>query len=268
MVLPEHEIYAIRYATVERRARENFLAPPLDDRAMPMDYFVWAIRGGGSLVVVDTGFGSMAAEKRRRRLLRSPAAGLASLGIDAARVPDVVLTHLHYDHAGNLDLFPCARFHVQDREVSFATGRAMAHDVLRHPFDASDVALVLRNVFAGRVRFHDGDATLAPGITLHRVGGHTRGMQIVRVHTARGWVVLASDASHYRANFATGNPFPLLCDLEEVLEGYRMLRALATSEEHVVPGHDPDVLSRYRGLQGDPDIACIHEAPRQASGLP
>lgn len=262
MTIPNYEVYAIRYATVDRLASENFLTKDVQDRPMPMDYFVWLIRGGGQVFVVDTGFGEEAARRRRRRLLRSPVEGLAALGVDAAQVQDVVITHLHYDHAGNVGPFANARFHVQDAELAYATGPCMAHGVFRHAFDAGDVAGMVHRLFEGRVRFHSGDATLAPGITLHLVGGHTRGLQVVRVHTERGWVVLASDASHFAANLERRNPFPIFVDLQAMLDGYDRLLSLASSPDHVVPGHDPDVLRRYPVVTGVGDVACLHASPR------
>ncbi len=92
---PTHEILALRYATqAGRPASANLLLP--DDHAspMPIDYFVWAVRGGGRCIAVDTGFGPAAAARRGRTLMRSPADALAAAGIDATAVADVVLTHL------------------------------------------------------------------------------------------------------------------------------------------------------------------------------
>ena len=71
------------------------------------------------------------------------------------------------------------------------------------------------------------------------------GMQIVRVDTRRGTVVLASDASHYYANMERGLPYPIAYNTAEVIDGYRRAYALASSREHVIPGHDPLVLDRY-----------------------
>jgi glyoxylase-like metal-dependent hydrolase (beta-lactamase superfamily II) len=110
-------------------------------------------------------------------------------------------------------------------------------------------------VFADRVVFHDGDTTLAPGLSLHRVGGHTRGLQVVRVHTRRGWVVLASDAAHFYANWRQRRPFPIVENVTAYLEAFRRIESLADSPRHVIPGHDPLVLRRYpRAL---PDVADI-----------
>jgi len=104
---------------------------------------------------------------------------------------------------------------------------------------------MVRRVYAGRVRFHAGDADLAPGISLHLIGGHTLGLQVVRVATRRGWVVLASDASHYYANMGEGRPFPIVHNVGDMMDGWAKLRALAESPEHIIPGHDPEVLARY-----------------------
>jgi glyoxylase-like metal-dependent hydrolase (beta-lactamase superfamily II) len=240
-----YEVYAIRYARHDRRASENFLGGDPHDGPMPIDYFVWAVVGGGKTFVVDTGFGSEQAEKRKRELIRSPADGLRSLGIDPARVEDVIITHMHYDHAGNLDLFPNATFHIQDREMAYCTGRCMCHAELRGAFEPGDVGGMVRRIFAGRVRFHDGAAELAPGLFLHYIGGHTMGLQSLRVMTRRGWVVLASDAAHLYAHLEQGRAFPIVYNVADMLEGHRTLKRLASSPRHIIPGHDPLVMKRY-----------------------
>ena len=129
--------------------------------------------------------------------------------------------------------------------MAYATGRHMAHGALRVAYDVDDVAGMVRQVYAGRVRFHDGDAELKPGISLHRIGGHTMGMQVVRLWTRRGWVVLASDASHFYANMEEARPYPTVFNVGEMIEGYATLRRLADSPQHIVPGHDPLVMARY-----------------------
>jgi glyoxylase-like metal-dependent hydrolase (beta-lactamase superfamily II) len=95
------------------------------------------------------------------------------------------------------------------------------------------------------VRFHDGDAEIAPGISVHLIGGHTMGMQAVRVKTRRGWLVLASDASHFYANMEEVRPFPIVWSVADMVEGYRKLRSLAESAAHIIPGHDPLVMQRH-----------------------
>ncbi len=255
MKTPVYEIYAIKYGHIpERRSAENFIHGDAHDRSMPIDFFVWAIVGAEHTYIVDTGFDPMIAAKRNRQLLRSPAAGLQALGIDAHEVRDVILTHLHYDHSGNHEMFPQARYHVQEKEMIYCTGRCMCHAYLRAAYEASDVAHLVRRVFEGRVVFTAGEEQKTPGLSVHHVGGHTMGLQVVRVNTRRGWVVLASDAAHYYANLESGRPFPIVFNTAEMLEGFEIIKRLASSPGHIIPGHDPLVLARYPaarpGLEG------------------
>jgi glyoxylase-like metal-dependent hydrolase (beta-lactamase superfamily II) len=243
--LDKYELYALKYAYNDRRASENFIGGDSHDRPMPLDYFVWLIRGNGREVVVDTGFSAAMAAKRKRDHLRCPTAALRLLQCEAAGVKDVIVTHLHYDHVGNFELFPGATFHLQEREMGYATGKYMCQECFRGAFEAEDVVGMVRQVYAGRVRFHDGDAELFPGVSLHLIGGHTMGLQVVRVMTRRGAVVLASDASHFYANMEQVRPFPIVWSVADMVDGYAKLRRLADSPAHIVPGHDPLVMQRY-----------------------
>jgi len=250
----EYEVFAIKYAHHARRASENFIGGDPHDGPMPLDYFVWLIRRDGREIVVDTGFSAAMGRKRGREHIRCPTEGLRLLGCDASQVRDVVITHLHYDHVGNFDLFPAATLHLQDVEMHYATGRHMGEARHRYAYEVEEVVGMVRRVYENRVRFHNGDAEIAPGVSLHLIGGHTMGMQAVRVATRRGWVVLASDASHLYANMEQTRPFPIVFSLADMVAGYERLRGLAASPAHIIPGHDPLVLERYpapsRDLQG------------------
>lgn len=240
-----YEAIAIRYATRYATRGENFVRGDRDDAPMAMDYYVWVVRNEERCIVVDTGFNAPAAKRRGREYLRTPAEGLLAVGVRPAEVEDVVISHMHYDHAGGYEAFPKARFHVQSDEMNFATGRYMTQGCFAHGYEVEDVCGLVRLTFAQRVIFHSGDAELAHGVSLHRVGGHTMGMQCVRVRTQRGWVVLASDACHYYEHFEKRRPFPVLFNESDVLAGYDFVAKLADSPDHVVPGHDPLVLVRY-----------------------
>lgn len=260
---PGYEVYAIRYARMPRRRRDNFLGGDPHDGDMPMDFFVWLLRGAEGIVLVDTGFNADMARRRSRELIQCPIEALAPLGVRPEDVQHVVLTHLHYDHAGNLDRLPRARFHVQDAEMEYATGRCMCFEPLRHAYAVEDVVTLVTRVYEDRVVFHDGDSVILPGIELLKIGGHTKGLQAVRVLTARGWVVLASDASHYYENMGAGRPFPIVYNTAEMISGYARLVGAAQSEEHVVPGHDPEVLARYPLWRDSAHVAMLHLPPRE-----
>jgi glyoxylase-like metal-dependent hydrolase (beta-lactamase superfamily II) len=235
---------------------------------MPLDYYVWAIVNGERTVLVDTGFDQDAAARRGRQQLRPVADGRRALGIIPDRIEHIVISHMHYDHAGNQQLFPQACYHVQDAEMAYCTGRCMANPDVGGVFDPDAVIDMIGHVYAGRVQFHDGDAEIAPGISLHKVGGHTRGMQIVRVATARGWVVLGSDTAHFYANLTPGRPFPILDDLETYIEAQRTALGLASSPQHFIPGHDPLVLALYPGAKAGVDGVARVDLPPRAAGKP
>lgn len=258
-----NRIYAIRYGHLDRLSDLNFLGGDDHAQPMPLDYYVWVIRSADHTILVDTGFEAAAAAKRGRKLLRPVAEGLLALGVRPDTVQDVVITHMHYDHAGNLALFPNARFHVQDAEMAYCTGRAMSHAHLSAPFDAENVVDMIRRTFAGRVVFHAGDEELYPGVTLHHLPGHTPGLQAVRVQTARGPVVLAADAIHFWANLRRQTPFPIVADVVAYLEALRRLRGLAPSLDHIIPGHDPGVLMRFPAEPGTHDIVRLDLAPTE-----
>ncbi|MEP9375700.1 N-acyl homoserine lactonase family protein [Aquabacter sp. CN5-332] len=241
-----YEIYAVHYASQDdRRSPENFLGGDLHDRPMPMDFFVWAIVGPQGTIMVDTGFDAQSGRGRGRPLTRPVAEGLKQLGIAPESVKDVIITHLHWDHAGNHDLFPNARYHVQEREMHFCTGRCMCQPTLRKAYNKEDVMHMVQRTFEGRVTFHEPQSQFADGISLHWVGGHSKGLQVVRVRTRRGFVVLASDAAHYYENALQRRAYPLLVDLDDMLKGFEALDRLSDGPSHIIPGHDPQVLALF-----------------------
>lgn len=255
MIVPSYEVYAIKYGERMGTRGGMFVLDEPDDTPLQMDYSIWAVRNAERTMVVDLGCGREEMERRGRTFLRCPTDGLRLIGIDPVRVRDVIITHMHYDHAGNLPLFPNARFHIQQEELAFVTGPAMTHRILRDPFRVDDVIEMVRLVYGDRVVLHAGDDEIAPGITVHHINGHTRGLQSVNVHTKRGWVLIASDTAHYYDSFIEELPFQTHENMSQMLEGFRRIRALAPSHAHIVPGHDPAVFSRYPAPS--PDLSGI-----------
>ena len=259
-----YEIYALRYGFLERNRQSNF-RDPIDNPndSMAMDYYIWVVRNDERCIVVDTGFDHGEAAKRGRTVERLPSVALSTLGINASLVEDVVITHLHCDHAGTLGHFPSARFHIQESEMQFATGKWMLEDRERFAYSVDHVTELVHRLFEKRVVFHDGDGEVAPGITLHCMPGHTMGVQAVRVKTKRGWVLLASDSSHYYEHWVKQIPFSICWHDGDLLASYTRFESLADSENHVIPGHDPLVRSIYPAVStplGD-HIIRLDEVP-------
>jgi glyoxylase-like metal-dependent hydrolase (beta-lactamase superfamily II) len=257
----QFQILAIKYATVDRIRKDNFLKPVEDDPEKPMalDFFVWLVIGHGTALLVDTGFSPASAAARNRQYLITPLEALRGLGFAPEEIKDVMITHLHYDHAGNISEFPKATLWIQEREVRYATGDCMCDPKQNHFFSADDLGSLIKQLYHGNVRFINGSHQFCDGIELHHVGGHTDGLQVLRVRTAKGWVVLASDAAHYYENLAKENPFPAIYSLEDMLKGYSRIRELADGEDNIVPGHDPQVCLRFPAV-GIPGITAYQIA--------
>jgi glyoxylase-like metal-dependent hydrolase (beta-lactamase superfamily II) len=246
--LPEYEIYAIRYAKQDRRPEAHmFLGGDHSKLIQGLDFFTYALRGGGRTWIIDTGMTEIQAKRMGRQydFILRPSDALARIGIDAASEPDVILTHAHFDHVGTVADYAKARFHIQDAEMIHVTGRDMTHAPFRAAYHAEDVKVLIDLVFQDRMVFHDGDATLAPGLEFLLVGGHARGQAIVRVNTARGWVILASDAVHVFEEVERERPFAIFYDLPGMLEGYRRINRLAGARDLIIPGHDHRVTKAY-----------------------
>lgn len=241
-----YEVYAIKYAELkERFRRDNFIMD--DDHAapMPIDFFVWVIRNDNRTIVVDCGFDHKEADNRGRKITALPRDVLKEFGVDVQTVETLIVSHLHFDHAGTLYDFPRARFHLQDADIAYATSRCMCDEALRRPFTVDHVCEMVRNIYSGKVQFHNGDGQVAPGVTVHHTPGHSKGMQSVRVMTESGPLVLAVDASHFYENFEKRKLFPLLHSAEDMLLSFDKVEALAAGKRNVVPGHDPLILERY-----------------------
>lgn len=238
--MSDWEVFAVRYADRGARVRaDSFIFDDNHDAPHAMDYFMWLLRRGSEVILVDTGYDDAEAQARGRPIRLDPVAALAPLGVTPEAVTQVIVTHLHYDHAGGLHLFPNAALHMQSAEMAYATGPCMCHDVLRMPFTADHVCEAVRRLYSGKVIFHDGDAEIAEGVTVHCIGGHSRGLQAVRVRTQAGWMVLASDAAHFYENLWLRKPFPIVVDLQDMLDGFERMEGLASRRDLVVPGHDP-----------------------------
>jgi glyoxylase-like metal-dependent hydrolase (beta-lactamase superfamily II) len=221
------------------------------DAPLRMDFFLWTIGSGDGAIVVDTGFAPDVAERRQRTCLAAPRSLLARAGVEPATVETVVLTHLHYDHTGNVDAFPRASFHVHRRELEFWRSAEARRPEFAAVAEPRELAAIDAAVDAGRVREIENDRLIAPGVLALWTGGHAPGQLIVVVRSGDSIVVLASDALHFYEELDGGASFAIFSDLEEMNEGYELLRELGRRGAVVVPGHDPLVLDRFPRLDGE-----------------
>jgi glyoxylase-like metal-dependent hydrolase (beta-lactamase superfamily II) len=250
-----YQVTIVKYGTRSATRGEVYLNFPLyheSDGALEMDYFFWIVRNRERTVVVDTGFSPEGGRARNRTLLAEVPELFSDFGVDLSRSPTVVLTHAHYDHAGNLGLFPRSEVIMAERELAFWTGRHARRTMFRHSVD-DDIQSVLEKLDSdGRLRLFAGTTEVAPGIDVIEVGGHTPGQCIVKVRTSDGNVLITSDAVHYYEEYERDMLFMSVTSLPEMYEGFDYIRDMITTGEveHLVAGHDPVTLSRFTPAQG------------------
>ncbi|NKX54420.1 N-acyl homoserine lactonase family protein [Arthrobacter mobilis] len=227
------------------------------DDPVDMDYFFWVIRNPERTVVVDTGFSQQGGQVRNRTFLIEPAKAFATLGVRAEDNPDVVVTHAHYDHIGNLDLFPDSNVFISQAEFDFWTSRMAERKQFAHSTEVPEIEYLKEVHGQGHIHTFTGRMSLAPGIELIEVGGHTPGQLIVVVDTDEGKAILASDAVHYYEEYEKDLPFLFVSDLPGMYQGFDLIRRLLSDgASHLVPGHDPDTLNRFK-RQDDGELAGL-----------
>jgi len=170
-------------------------------------------------------------------------AQLRRAGVDPAEVDVVVLSHLHFDHAGGLAAIPDARVVVQRDEWAAGADDELA---ARNSFRADDYRLGHDVVLADGDHDVFGDGL----VTCLATPGHTPGHQSLRVRLADREVVLAADCAYFTATLDGGPLPPIGHDHDQHARSVQRLRDLRASGTTVIPGHDgaalaalPDVLA-------------------------
>jgi len=242
-----YEVYALKYAERDTTACQFFYREA-SHAPITLHYYVWLILGGPHPILVDTGCLDDDAQERGMRNYVTPAAIVERAGVKPRDVPIALISHLHYDHWAGHDLFPNAEYWIQRDEVAFWTGPFGRYQAFRQSANSAALARLVTLTYANRVRMIEGDRQVIPGVSVHRVGGHTAGLQIVTVQTERGTVVLTSDASHFYRNVETRQPVQIISSLPEMLAAFETIHALAGAQRLIVAGHDPEVADRFTSV--------------------
>src|SRR5262249_48321786 len=245
---PTYEVYAIRYAVIPDFPVAALVKGADAARKLDIAMAVWLVKGNGRNVLVDAGF-------YREQFFRQwkikdfvkPSDALAKLGVKPEEITDVIISHMHWDHADGMDLFPKARIWIQKDEYTYYNGEAWQSQKTHGGIDPDDVVALVKLNLAGRTGLISGDSQeILPGITCYTGGKHTYQSQYVGVNTASGTVVLASDNMYLYENLDKHVPIAATLDRESNLRAQDRMRQLAAAPRLIIPGHDPAVMTRFQ----------------------
>jgi len=244
---PKYEVYAVEYAVLPHFPVSALVSGADKERKLDIAMLVWVVRGGGHVVLFDTGFYRQKFLKEwKPRNFTRPSEAVRRLGIKPADVTEVIVSHAHWDHVDGADLFPKATVFIQKDEYQYYTGEAWQKEETHGGIDADDMQALLRANTAGRLRFVDGDdREVLPGLRCYVGARHTWQSQYCAVQTRSGTVVLASDNMYLYENLAKHAAIAQTLDAAANLRAQDRMKELAARPELIVPGHDPLQLRRF-----------------------
>jgi glyoxylase-like metal-dependent hydrolase (beta-lactamase superfamily II) len=242
-----YQIYAIRYATIPDFPVAELVAGADPSRKLDIAMMIWLVRGNGRNILVDSGFYHDRFFKDWNvKDFTKPSDTLSRLGLKPADITDVIVTHMHWDHADGMDLFPDARIWIQKEEFEYYAGEAWQSKNTHGGIDEDDVLTVVKLNLQGRVRLVDGDAQqIIPGVTCYTGGKHTHQSQYVGVQTDAGTVVLASDNLYLYENLERHAPIAATVDAASNLRAQDRMKQIAARPQLIIPGHDPAVFDKF-----------------------
>ena len=244
---PQYEVFAIRYATIPAFQVSGLVAGADRTRKMDIAMMVWLIKGNGHNILFDAGFYRDPLVKQWKPVdFVKPSESVARVGLQPEDITDLVISHLHWDHADGVDLFPKAKTWIQKDELEYYAGTAWQARGTHGGIEPDDVLALVKLNTQGRVGLVNGDAQeIMPGITCYIGGKHTYASQFVTVNTAAGTVVLASDNMYLYENLEKHAPIAQTLDAESNLRAQDRMKQLASDPRLIVPGHDPAVMTRF-----------------------
>jgi len=243
---PTWEAYAIHYATIANFPVRGLVAGADSSRRMALAAMFWLLKGpAGRTVLVDAGFYRDEFLTQWKPVdYRRPSDAVEAFGVPAGSVTDIIVSHIHWDHADGIDLFPNAHIWIQRAEYEYYVGADGA--VLHAGVAKNDAAMFAKLKAAGRVTLIDGDdQEIMPGIRVYTGGRHTYASQYAGVHTRSGTVVIASDNCYLYENLDKHVAIAQTFDAASNLAAQARMMTIASSPRLIVPGHDPLVFERF-----------------------
>ena len=247
-------VFALEYGNSVKFRHSVLIRGASKDERVPLSWWAWLIQpssGDGRRILVDTGFDDekLARQWRFKRHVPVPRL-LRDLHIEPSSITDVVVTHSHWDHMGNVSPYKNARIWIQKEEFDWAVKKVSDEKPVNQGVRLKDVDVLKKARDENRLSLVAGTKEIAPGIIVHPGGKHTPFIQWVEVQSGgrSGTIVLATDIAYLYENIdkvvSSGSTLDPRKDVAEI----KKMINKATRKELVIPGHDPEVARRFKSV--------------------
>ena len=257
-----YEVYALTYLVGAKTKLAAALYRQGWNQDFTLNYYIWAAinKKTGEVTLIDSGCAAEQGEVYRKAnepgaTYTHPKVLVGRLGVKPEQVTRVVLTHMHGDHVnGMLDLptlYPNAQFYVQKRELNFWAFDPMAQKpafkIFLNPPGVNAVAALAKTP---RLSILDGDQFVGPEMEVLLCPGHTPGLQVVVLPTAKGQTIVASDLGHIFRTFKEDLPSHIITDMRAWMDSLDKVRPRAPLE-NIFPGHDALMATNFPKVAED-----------------
>lgn len=258
----DYSIKLLEYGGIEDYPKSGLVYGAHNQGTTYLPFFYVLIQNKDHNILLDIGYRNDAKDGQKdwSKLfggtnIEAPAEVLNKVNLTPYDIDIVILSHLHFDHAGNIDRFPNAQFYVQKEELDGWVSSLLLPDKVRewvwlatdidHINDLMEVAAENRLTLIEEDNFE-----VVEGIKLHQAKGHTFGTQAITVETKKGKYVLAQDVVYTYENAADYKPLGLgLDNVEQLMSIHKVNQLVGGNVDFIIPGHDMAVFDKYQTEQ-------------------
>ncbi len=216
--VPRMSIHAVNYGSSQFPAKQIFLDTKSSE-SRPFAWLFYVIRYKERIVLIDTGFSNKKLAKRFGVDHKDPIDLLQSeLSVSPPDVTDIVVTHNHFDHIGNVPLFPRAKVYVQEEALKSPNASFLPKD--------------------GRLVTFKDEYALEPWLKIRHIGGHTKESSVVWLRTGEKTILFTGDEAYLLENIEQSRPLGFVHDKTKNAQFLKEMKA--TDKVQFLTFHSPE----------------------------
>ena len=248
---PNYEVYALKFTSEWKLPISAIAIGGSKTDSVTGVFMFWLIEGiNGKNILVDAGFHSDVDGAKDFNVTNyvRPDSVLLRLGLKAADISDIIISHPHWDHIDGIDLFPNAKIWIQKDDYNYFVGNAWQKDGINWGLNKRDVRKLVEESLAGKLNLIDGDnKEIVQGVKVYTGSRHTFNSQYVLVESGTDNIIVTSDNIYFYYNLENlkSPPMPGTFDTTGYVKSMERMKTLASDTKYIIPGHDALLFSRF-----------------------